>query len=172
MTLLYERRILGRRTALTLWLASLFWWPTWRIFYSLCECLGPTLISLLPSCLSALSVRNTRKCVKEQATSAQVTQQRRLSAIAGASVGPQPGRWQPRSYEMRWDLLYVTSQVSCVCLHRSQKHCRSISHHGGADIVIQSCGSFLPQWGSSSQKLDICICALLCERSSFTWVLI
>lgn len=52
-----------------------------------------TLTLFLPLCLpTPLSGRKTMKGVKEQATSAQVTQQRHLSAIAGASVGPQPGR--------------------------------------------------------------------------------
>ena len=51
-----------------------------------------TVFLLLCLSLSPQSARRTIKRVKEQATAAQVTQQRHLSTITGASVGPQPRR--------------------------------------------------------------------------------
>lgn len=32
---------------------------------------------------------------------------------------------------IKWGEICATSQVSCVCLHCSHKHCCNISHHGG-----------------------------------------
>lgn len=87
-------------------------------------------------CLCPLSGRNTIKQVIKIKQHLHRLPSRHLSTITGASVGPQPGPWQPRSYKMRWDLCDFTGKPT-VCLHCSQKHCCSISHRGGADTLAR-----------------------------------
>lgn len=142
--------------------------------------------------LSPPSDRSKR--LKEYATSAQVTQRRRLSIIAAARRWPS-ARALTNHRAIKWGETRVTSQVSCVCLHCSQKHCCSISHHGDAHTHTHTlAGCWVSRLGTHKHTLHtllsfkasalpvvsgkwhlkvrfIIYFSSLCEHPSFTWVL-
>lgn len=104
---------------------------------NLYECLGPTWISLLCSSPSVSPLRclveTPWKVLKHKLhlhrlPSRDISAPSQVPVLALSPDADSHGA-------IKWGETCVTSQVSCVCLHCSQKHCCSISHRGGADTL-------------------------------------